>query len=135
MTHNYYLYGDPNNNSRLTWIPWDNNESLQFGKMGGSLPLNFDGVGNGWPLINYLYADSVYRNIYDNYVNEVINNAFETSNIQSIYSYYALKIENSVLNEESGYSFLESSNDFQIAISELMSHAQERASAVYLYLN
>lgn len=135
MTHNYYLYGDPNNNSRLTWIPWDNNESLQFGKMGGSLPLNFDGVGNGWPLINYLYADSVYRNIYDNYVDEVINNAFETNNIQTIYSNYAFTIEDSVLNEESGYSFLESSNDFQIAISELMSHAQERASAVYLYLN
>ena len=74
-------------------------------------------------------------NIYDNYVNEVINSAFETSNIQTIYSNYALKIEDSVLNEESGYSFLESSNDFQIAISELMSHAQERASAVYLYLN
>ena len=46
MTHNYYLYGDPNNNNVLTWIPWDNNESLQLGKMGGSLPLNFSGVSN-----------------------------------------------------------------------------------------
>ncbi len=34
MTHNYYLYNDPDT-GRLTWIPWDNNEALQEGKMGG----------------------------------------------------------------------------------------------------
>lgn len=33
MTHNYYLYNNPEN-SLLTWIPWDNNEALQDGKMG-----------------------------------------------------------------------------------------------------
>ena len=44
-------------------------------------------------------------------------------------------IEASVISEQSGYTFLESPTDFQIAISELMSHAQERASAVNQYLN
>jgi spore coat protein CotH len=135
MTHNYYLYGNPENNNALTWIPWDNNESLQLGKMGGSLPLDFNGVQDNWPLITYLYADSEYRIIYDNYVSSVINNAFETGYIQSIYSYYSSMIEASVLSEQSGYTFLESPTDFQIAISELMSHAQERASAVNQYLN
>jgi spore coat protein CotH len=28
MAHNYYLYGDPAQNGRLRWIPWDNNFSL-----------------------------------------------------------------------------------------------------------
>jgi spore coat protein H len=40
MTHNYYLYNNPDNNL-LTWIPWDNNEALQNSKMGGSLRLTF----------------------------------------------------------------------------------------------
>ena len=43
MTHNYFLYNDPAT-SKLTWIPWDNNEALQYGKNGGSLPLNFSGL-------------------------------------------------------------------------------------------
>lgn len=33
MTHNYYLYADPANGNRFTWIPWDNNEALAPGKM------------------------------------------------------------------------------------------------------
>jgi len=135
MTHNYYLYGDPENNNALTWIPWDNNESLQFGKMGGSLPLDFSGVGNNWPLIRYLYDDSVYQSIYDNYVSNVINNAFETGYIQSVYSSYASQIEASVVNEQPGYTFLESPADFQVAVSELINHASERASAVSQYLD
>ena len=28
MPHNYYLYGDPKQNGRLRWIPWDHNFSL-----------------------------------------------------------------------------------------------------------
>ena len=135
MTHNYYLYGDPENNNALTWIPWDNNESLQFGKMGGSLPLDFSGVGNNWPLIRYLYDDPEYQSIYDNYVSNVINNAFETGYIQSVYSSYASQIEASVVNEQPGYTFLESPADFQIAVSELINHASARASAVSQYLD
>ena len=135
MTHNYYLYGDPENNNALTWIPWDNNESLQFGKMGGSLPLDFSGVNDNWPLITYLYADAIYKEVYDVYVEILIDNAFETGYIQSVYSFYASLIEDSVMNEQSGYTFLESPSDFQMAISQLMSHAQERASAVNQYLN
>lgn len=43
MTHNYFLYNNPDNNL-LTWIPWDNNEALQLGKRGGSHALNFSGL-------------------------------------------------------------------------------------------
>ena len=135
MTHNYYLYGNPDNNNKLTWIPWDNNESLQHGKMGGSLPLDFNVVSNNWPLIRYLYDDPVYRNIYQERISNVINGAFETSYIQSIYYQYSSLIESSVLNELQGYTFLESSSDFQAAISALNNHAQSRANAVNNYLN
>ena len=135
MTHNYYLYGNPDNQNILTWIPWDNNESLQFGKMGGSLPINFNGVSEQWPLIRFLYDDPIYREKYDGYVEDVINNAFETSYIQSKYSNYSALIQSSVVSEEDGYSFLESPIDFQNAISDLINHAQARANIVNNYLD
>ncbi len=135
MTHNYYLYGNPDNDYKLTWIPWDNNESLRLGKMGGSLPLNFNGVGNNWPLIRYLYNDPVYRGVYDEYVSSVIVGAFETSHIQSVYSQYSNLIESSVINELEGYTFLETPGDFQAAVSILNNHAQNRSNAVNNYLN
>jgi spore coat protein H len=37
MTHNYYLYADPANGGRLTWIPWDHDLSLQEGRAGDLL--------------------------------------------------------------------------------------------------
>ncbi len=54
MTQNYYLYNNPDN-GKLTWIPWDNNEALQDGKMGGALDLDFSNIESGaWPLIEFL---------------------------------------------------------------------------------
>lgn len=49
MTHNYYLYNNPES-GKLEWIPWDNNEALQDGKMGGALSLSLSEVGVNWPL-------------------------------------------------------------------------------------
>ncbi|MGB5358468.1 MAG: CotH kinase family protein [Eudoraea sp.] len=135
MPHNYYLYNNPDNNL-LTWIPWDNNEALQEGKMQGSLNLDFsDLASNEWPLIEYLYADEVYKGIYDNYVQETINGAFETSYIQSVYAAYSSLIEPYVTLEVAGYTFLNNNNDFYQSISTLDQHAISRASAVSQYLD
>ena len=84
MTHNYYLYNNPDTN-KLTWIPWDNNEALQLGKMGGALPLDFSSLdASQWPLIGYLYQDLIYKEQYDAYVEEITNGAFSVSTIQSL---------------------------------------------------
>ena len=113
MEHNYYLYNNPDNNL-LTWIPWDNNEALQEGKMGGSLTLNFSGLSSSeWPLIGYLYGDEVYKAKYDAYVKETIEGPFETSYIQNVYTTYAALVEPYATTERSGYSFLNNSSDFQ----------------------
>jgi spore coat protein H len=134
MTHNYYLYNNPDN-GLLTWIPWDNNEALQNGKMGGSLPLNFSGLSSSqWPLISFLYADKTYKGIYDTYVEETINSSFNTSDIQATYSTYATLISPYATTELEGYTFLRSSSDFETAVSTLKSHASQRATAVAAYL-
>jgi len=134
MEHNYYLYNNPATN-KLTWIPWDNNESLQTGKQGGSLPLNFSGLSSStWPLIGYLYSDSVYKAKYDAYVKETIEGPFATSYIQGVYDTYAALVAPYATTEVSGYTFLSSSSSFYSAISTLKTHATSRATAVSSYL-
>ncbi|XQW83876.1 CotH kinase family protein [Thalassotalea piscium] len=134
MPHNFYLYNNPET-STLTWIPWDNNEALQEGKMGGALTLNFSNLeSSNWPLIAKLYADDVYKTRYNNYLQEVINDSFETNTIQAIYADYSALIAPYATTEESGFSFLNSSNDFYQAIEQLNEHAESRADAVEAYL-
>ncbi|MBT8318193.1 MAG: CotH kinase family protein [Lutibacter sp.] len=134
MEHNYYLYNNPDN-SLLTWIPWDNNEALQDGKMGGSLNLNFSDLSGDWPLIEYLYEDDVYKAKYNEYVQATIDGPFETSYIQGVYDTYAALVEPYATTEVSGFTFLNSSSSFYSAITTLKSHASSRSTAVNNYLN
>ncbi|GAA0877189.1 hypothetical protein GCM10009119_01570 [Algoriphagus jejuensis] len=134
MTHNYFLYNNPEN-SKLSWIPWDNNESLQTGNQQGALPLNFSGLSaSQWPLIGYLYADPVYKAKYDSYVDEVIKGVFETGKMQELYTTYGALVQPYAISEVSGYTFLNSPSDFQSAVNTLKSHATSRAAAVKSYL-
>jgi spore coat protein H len=135
MTHNYFLYNNPDTN-KLTWIPWDNNEALQTGNMGGAPSLNFSDVSaSQWPLIGYIYQDEVYKAKYDAYVQEVVDGPFNTATMQSLYSTYSDLVETYATTEVNGYTFLNSSSDFYSAISTLKSHVSSRASAVSNYLN
>ncbi|CAA6809913.1 MAG: Spore coat protein [uncultured Sulfurovum sp.] len=137
MIHNYYLYNNPEN-AKLTWIPWDNNEALQEGKMGGALKLNFSNLSsNNWPLIEKIYADETYKAKYDTYLKEVIEGAFNPSTIQAKYDTYSSLIQSYALSERSGYSFLGNNKGtaFSQAISELKAHASSRATAVENYLD
>jgi hypothetical protein len=135
MTHNYYLYNNPKTN-KLTWIPWDNNEALQDGLMGGSLPFDFSGLNDAeWPLIGYLYQDATYKATYDNYVQEIIEGPFGVSNIQSQYDAYSSMISTDATSELMGYSFLNSSSEFQAALNQLNTHVSERTNAANAYLN
>lgn len=134
MTHNYYLYNNPET-SKLTWIPWDNNEALQEGKQGGALALNFSNLqANGWPLIEKLYADEIYRAQYNDYVLEVIGGAFEPAAIQYLYDTYSNLVEPYATTEVTGYSFLGSVSDFYSAIADLKEHASDRSAAADTYL-
>ncbi len=135
MTHNYFMYNNPDTDL-LTWIPWDNNEALQLGKREGALPLDFSGLNSAeWPLIGHLYQDAVYRALYDAYVRETIDGAFNTNAIQAAYTSYSALIAPYATSEVEGYTFLNSSSDFQVAVSELNVHASARAAAVASYLD
>ena len=62
------------------------------------------------------------------YLAEVTAYAFETSAMQSAYETYSVLIEPYATTERSGYSFLESANDFYSAVAALKSHAAARAA-------
>lgn len=134
MTHNYYLYNNPENN-KLTWIPWDNNESLQSGKNGGAHALNFSGLSSDtWPLIGFLYADPVYKAKYDSYLLYTIQSPFNSTLMDALYTKYSILIEPHATTENMGFSFLSSSASFYSAVSTLKSHAVSRNNAVESYL-
>ena len=134
MTHNYFLYNNLSTN-KLTWIPWDNNEALQTGKQGGSLPMNFVGLtGSQWPLIGYMYQDAVYQAKYKVYARQVIEGSFKPTTVQALYTKYAALVEPYATIEKRGYSFLSSAADFTPAINALKTHATSRETVVLDYL-
>jgi len=134
MIHNYYLHNNPEN-GKLTWIPWDNNEALQEGKLGGSLALNFSDLdANNWPLIEKIYADDTYKATYDSYVQEVIDGAFKTSDMQAKYETYKDLVEPYATTEIDGYTYLNNVNDFDTAIETLKTHVEDREAFANAYL-
>ena len=76
MNHNYYLYNNPEN-GKLTWIPWDNNESFGEWKK-WIVTLTWNSISDDWPLIRYLLDDENYRSKYVDYVHEFTTNVLDT---------------------------------------------------------
>ncbi len=90
MTHNFYLYNNPAT-LKFVWIPWDNNEALQSGKMGGAIDLSLNGVGTQWPFINFIAADQTYFALYKSYAKEFSQTVFSASKMQATYDLAILK--------------------------------------------
>ena len=122
MTHNYYLYNDPET-GLLTWIPWDNNEAFSSGKRQGTLSLSMDEVSANWPLIRYLMDDPVYNEIYTKYLAETVSGAFQADKMAATYQEMAALI--------APYASAEvGEGAFNSAVQQLINHAYERAEVV-----
>jgi len=132
MTHNYYLYNNPATN-QLNWIPWDNNEAFDEGKQGGALSIDLSDATDEWPLLSYIIADDTYKAQYKSHLRNFIDNHFNSSNMNGIYSAYSNLIQSSVDAETSNYSYLNNSSDFVNAISELNTHVSQRYSIINAY--
>lgn len=136
MTHNYYIY---NNAGRLTWIPWDNNESLQSGTGDHSAieVSRMGSVSSSWPLISYIYDVAEYEAEYKEYLRQFVDEVFITSQLQSLYDEYYNLLKPYAEAEESGRTFFDTSNiasEFLSAVSSLKNHAQSRVTVVNNYL-
>ncbi len=132
MAHNHYLYNDPT--KKLTWIPWDNNEALTSQVR---VQLSLAGVGNNWPLINYVANDPVYYAKYKAYVKEFNDNVFTTSKMNEIFDKATTLITpyvNGTEKEEKPYSNLTNAASFTTALPVLKQHVVSRNQAVSAFL-
>jgi spore coat protein H len=141
MAHNYYLYTDPTT-GLITWIPWDNNMALMAGMGGGDrggsrggLSLDLESVGPDWPLIRYLTDDPVYHALYVTYIEETINGAFEPATMIATYQALHDLIAPYVNGEQPEYTYLDSSEEFDTALTELINHVNERYAAAQEYVS
>lgn len=135
MSHNFYLYNNPYS-GKLVWIPWDNNEALYDGK--NPLSFSMNEVSSDWPLIRYLIDIPEYEELYENYMLEVINGAFEPEKVKQTYAYYHNLISDYVIGSEAeqvGYTFLKSSSEFTNSLNDQNTHVDERHDAVINYLS
>jgi len=132
MTHNYYLYNNPDN-GLLTWIPWDNNEALQNGK--GALSLSLDEVRSNWPLIRYLMDVPEYKAQYQEYLLSFVEEAFAPEKMIALYSQYYDLLKEYAYAEASPYTFISYDAAFDAAVEQLKNHVQARHDAVISHLN
>jgi spore coat protein CotH len=134
MTHNYYLYNDPDT-GLLNWIPWDNNEALSEGKRGGTLSLGLTEVSDKWPLISYVIDIPEYKEVYEGYLAQFVDEVFtEEAMTEKFDELYEL-IKPYAYAEEEGYSFISSDEAFDNAVAGLYEHVANRNDAVDAYLN
>lgn len=131
MSHNYYLYHDPADDL-IKWIVWDNNEALSTGR--NALSFEMNEVNNDWPLISYIVAIDEYRTIYDNYIDQFITSAFESSKMNTQYSEMDVLISASATTELPDYTFINGSGAYTSAVSTLKSHCVSRIAAAETYL-
>jgi hypothetical protein len=135
MTHNYYLYNDPEDNL-IKWIPWDNNEAFQTGNQGGALSFEFTSISDeDWPLIGYILSIPSYENTFKQHILSFIGSTFEPTKMQAQYAEMQNLIQSSVDAETSDYSFLTSTSDFSSAISTLNTHVNTRNTVAFDYAN
>lgn len=143
MAHNYYLYGDPSDNGRLVWIPWDHNHAMPGAQEGivavnTPLPLDMMSVSDDWPLIRYLLDDPEYHQVYTDYVNEFSDDIFATESMTERFRYEHALIAPFVIGEEGEtpeHTMIFDTSAFETTVDDLITHVENRQSAVADFLD
>lgn len=118
MSHNYFLYADPGDDGRLSWIPWDFNMSYTSESMRAPLSIGMDEVGEEWPMIRRLMDDEVYAAAYADHLDELLSGAFDAERQQErMERWHALVAEYAALEAEP-YTNLSSAQGFEQALDE-----------------
>ena len=129
MTHNYYLYNDPEK-GQITWITWDHNETLSSsaGGRNRSVSLDKSEVGENWPLISFLLNDPVYYELYNSYLVNTIEGPFNPDHMAETYQ--------SMANLIAPYAAADVGEEaFNNAVQELIDYTYQRAEVVETFLS
>ena len=128
MTHNFYLYGDPAQNGRLVWIPWDHNEAFTSGK-GLDDPLHAD-VAATWPLIRYLLDDPVFLAAYKQHLAGSIEGLYAADKFEARAKQLHELIKDAVAAEKTPWTQKSSDTAFAGSVAALVKHSAARRSAI-----
>lgn len=141
IAHNYYLY---NHSARkLTWIPWDHNQSMSGspgitgGVQGGQGPrpgfsLSMNEAGNNWPLARAVAQDPVYFAVYRTYMKAFVTTVFTEGAMNTMFDRAHALISPFVVGaegEQPGYTFT-SATQFAAALPALKAHVVARRTLV-----
>ena len=139
IAHNYYLYGDPADGGRLTWIPWDFNMSLamKLSPMGDVATVMHDEVSEKWPLIRFLLDDPVYRAAYITELQAALDGPLAVASLQARMEQAHALIAPYVVGaegEKAPFTLLDKAADFEGALTSgtdaLKPHVVARHEAV-----
>lgn len=134
MTHNFYLYGAPDDGGRLHWIPWDHNEAFVGGSGGVRPPLSLplDEVGDDWPLIRALMDDAEYAARYRDAL-DVAAQAFSVAAFDALVDDAEALATPALVGpdgERASSTFVGSADSLAQAFDELRAHVRARHDAL-----
>lgn len=136
VMHNYFLVST---DGILRWVPYDLNLSFQMkgGLNRTALTMEMKEVGSQWPLIRYIVDDPEYFTFYRASVKDFVEKNF-TPTIMNEYirkhkailapSFMASEIE------KPPYSYLQNTQSFDQAVSDLEKYINERYAAVSVFV-
>jgi spore coat protein CotH len=162
MAHNYYLYNNEGVLTWIPWDnnmammegmgggfmrPRDgeNPPSAGGNAPGGGMPagggpgfgrvsLDLESVNDSWPLIRYLIDDPVYHDMYVGYVSDTINGVFAPEKVTARMQELHDLIAPYVAQETEGYTNLSSPEAFDTALTDLITHVNDRYTAAQEYI-
>lgn len=140
MSHNYYLYADPNDGGLFQWIPWDHSFAFtgaDGGMFSQSLSLGMDEVGEEWPLIRFLLDDPTYRERYTQFVAQAAEIEYTPADMGPRFTAAHELIAPYVIGDEGelpDYTFLASDAAFTDALDGLLQHVEQRQQEVAEFL-
>lgn len=135
MAHNYYLFNNPGKG--LTWIPWDNNESMSI-RSSTNVTISLSTVSASWPLIRNLMDDPVYNATYRVNVRSFTDNVFIPEKMNVLFDRYHNLISPYVIGpdekEQGKFTHLTNGDSFNRELTNLKQHVANRNQVVNDYL-
>ena len=136
MNHNYYLY---ENNGIVSILPWDYNLSFagfQAGSASNAINFPIDSpVSNSLednPLIANLLEVDEYKNLYHQYLDEIVNNFINNGTYETLITKTDALISDYVKNDATAfYTF----DEYEDAVSNLLTFGYDRATSIAAQLD
>lgn len=131
MKHNYYLYED---DGIVSILPWDYNLSFagfQAGSASNAINFPIDspvsGSLEGSPLIAKLLEIDEYKELYHQYLNEIVINFVNNGNYETLIAKTDSLISNYVKNDATAfYTF----DEYENAVSNLLTFGYDRSTSI-----